>query len=675
MARLPRYEKAGITAIDPGRVEFAGLRERQRFSESIGRMAAFVEREVEERRIKRTREEEAARQLQQKISSDSLLTAFSIEMTKLSSESEASQLPYAQFQAQAQDLFDGYTAAVEGLDPDFAPFAVNDMAKIYALKGEQYSAIDQKRVVAEMRALAATGLEERVNTAMYLANSESFNDQLAANEIAEIAAFMETNQYSPAEIAKATSNLRRDLYKENVIASFERLTSIEEKQDYIDTLDIRQLGPDGTRDMAKSLQTKLNTEITRTQSLARDVKSDIKEQAKILTKGGTPSKAEIADLENKVSQFEKYDPELRQEMDKFEFLNERLSPMKLMTPLQLQQELLQIEQGVVGQGETGLDTIQEVELASAARGLLNEMTSAIEKDPLAYAARVGHIELAPLNINDPRMVADRVAQSRQIAGIYGISPTYLTDAESDQMANVLSEGDTVTKMAVLESVVTNFGNNSPDVFAQVAPKKPELAHIGGLVSLGNMETARVALQGIDRISEGNKPVDFTPTNTNFMYQDATETAFNFQPEAKSATREVANAIYAQKAFERGLEVFDSSLWEESINLAAGYNPKTGKGGLQEVRGTITLLPSQLDAEKLEDMLDEITADDILENTGLEVTPGQIRTINDNDTKLYVHSDGYYYMGIGEPGTPGFRWIADKRQNKVVIDALKYYGLR
>ena len=83
MARLPRYQKAGISAIDPGRVEFAGLRERQRFSESIGRMAAFVEREVEERQIKRTREEEEARKLQQRISVDTLLTNASVEMTKL----------------------------------------------------------------------------------------------------------------------------------------------------------------------------------------------------------------------------------------------------------------------------------------------------------------------------------------------------------------------------------------------------------------------------------------------------------------------------------------------------------------------------------------------------------------------------------------------------------------
>ena len=77
---------------------------------------------------------------------------------------------------------------------------------------------------------------------------------------------------------------------------------------------------------------------------------------------------------------------------------------------------------------------------------------------------------------------------------------------------------------------------------------------------------------------------------------------------------------------------------------------------------------------MEDMLDEITANDILEMTGLEVTNRQVRTIQKH-AKLYVHSHGYYYMGVGEPGSPEFRWIADERENPVVIDVLKYYGFR
>lgn len=674
MARLPRYQAGGVQAVVPGRVEFAGMREQARFAESIGKMADFVNREVQARAIKRTREEEEANALQQRMAVDSIITAANVEMTSVYNDAEAAKLPFTQFQQQAKEVYDGFAGALEGLDPEYAGFALNDLNRIVALKGEQYSVIDQKRSLEEMKANALTGLEQRVTESKYLAHSESFNDDLAAFEIERIAGFMTTNQFSPAEIARTIGSVKKEMYQENAISKFNRLTSIEEKQSYIEKLNVRQLGPDGTRVLAKTLQTQLNSEISRTRSLATALKGDIKDQVKILTKGGTPSVATIADLESKASQLAPYDPEIVQELDNLAFFRENLLPMRLMNPMQLEQELLQIERGIPGKGEEGLDTEQEVLLASEARSLLNNMTTEIQQDPLAYAMRVGHVELGTLNIGDPEMASQRRAQARQVAGIYGIEETFLTDTEATEISNALSGQNLPNRMYVLSSIVDNFAQDAPKVLAQVAPKQPELAQIGGMVSLGLFDTATIALKGMDNIALGNKPVEFTPTNTDFMFQSASGTAFNFQPEARAATRKVANAIYAQKAFEQGLDTFDSGVWEESIQLAAGYDPKTGNGGIQEVRGVPTLLPKELDADKVESMLDGLTAQDILDQTGLEVTNSQVRTIQE-DAQLYVHSHGYYYMGVGEPGSAGFRYIADKRGNPVVIDALTFYGFR
>ena len=677
MARLPRYEAGRVQAAGIGQIDFAGMREQARFSESIGKMAAFVNREVQEREIKRTREEEAANDLQQRMAIDNIVTAANVEMTSVYNDAEAAKLPFTQFQQQAQDVFDGFAGALEGLDPEYAGFALNDLNRIVALKGEQYSVVDQKRALAEMRANALTGLEQRVIESQYLANSESFDDDQATIEIARINDFMVTNQFTPEEISKTTSSVKRGMYEENAVAKFGRLTSIEEQQDYIDKLNIRQLGPEKTRALKKTLQAQLNSEISRTRSLATALKGDIKDQLRILTKGGNPSIAVIADLESKASQLAPYDPEITKEMDTFALLRENLLPMRLMNPMQLEQELLEIEQGIPGRGEKGLDTEQEVLLASEARSLLNNMTTEIKQDPLAYAVTVGHIEFEPLDIGDPNMAAERRVQARQVAGIYGIEETFLTDAEATQISGVLegtADKNLPLRMNILSNIVNNFAQDAPKVLAQIAPKQSELAQIGGMVSLGLFDTATIALKGMDNIAMGNKPVEFTPANTDFMFQSAAGTAFNFQPEARAATRKVANAIYTQKAFEQGLDTFDAGVWEESIQLAAGYDPKTGNGGIQEVRNVSTLLPKELDADKVESMLDSITAEDILDQTGLEVTDKQVRTIND-DAKLYVHSHGYYYMGIGQPGSPGFRYIADKRGNPVVIDALTFYGLR
>jgi len=66
MARLPRYQAGGVQAVVPGRVEFAGMREQARFAESIGKMAAFVNREVQEREIRKTLEQEEQNALYQR---------------------------------------------------------------------------------------------------------------------------------------------------------------------------------------------------------------------------------------------------------------------------------------------------------------------------------------------------------------------------------------------------------------------------------------------------------------------------------------------------------------------------------------------------------------------------------------------------------------------------------
>ena len=76
MARLPRYEAGRVQAAGIGQIDFAGMREQARFSESIGKMAAFVNREVQEREIKRTREEEEQNATYQRIQADTLKTAL-----------------------------------------------------------------------------------------------------------------------------------------------------------------------------------------------------------------------------------------------------------------------------------------------------------------------------------------------------------------------------------------------------------------------------------------------------------------------------------------------------------------------------------------------------------------------------------------------------------------------
>ena len=162
-------------------------------------------------------------------------------------------------------------------------------------------------------------------------------------------------------------------------------------------------------------------------------------------------------------------------------------------------------------------------------------------------------------------------------------------------------------MTVLGTLSKHFQKDAPDVLAQIAVKQPELAHIGGLVTLGLMDTANQALEGMDLIKQGNQPVESTPTNTQGTFINSVGSAFTYQPAARATAFETAKAIYTSMAFDMGIDRFDDNLWETAIDLAVGKNPNTGKGGIQEVRDMPVIAPPELSGEDLENMLEMFTA--------------------------------------------------------------------
>jgi hypothetical protein len=220
-----------------------------------------------------------------------------------------------------------------------------------------------------------------------------------------------------------------------------------------------------------------------------------------------------------------------------------------------------------------------------------------------------------------------------------------------------------------------FGRYTPDVLAEISDKAPDLAHIGGLVSMGRLESVNYALQGQDLLASGTKAAEFTPSNTDDLFRDQVGTALGFQTGAIAAGRQVAEQIYTAMSIERGSTEFDGELWQRSINMAYGFNERTGRGGLQEVRGVPVLLPSQLNAEDVDTMLEELDVDRVNEVTGLDVDEFLVEQIRDNDDYSLMLTDmGVYRIVYGSPGMPSFKVMADKNGNIIELDALQYLGV-
>ena len=309
------------------------------------------------------------------------------------------------------------------------------------------------------------------------------------------------------------------------------------------------------------------------------------------------------------------------------------------------------------------------------------MNERSQSDPLSLAAQVGHIQFTPLDLtSSPEAMAasitERRDQARTAAAIYGVEPKFLTNEEASVFSSLLKTQDRMGRMQFLGTMAQHFGNDAPEVLAQIAPKQPELAHIGGLLMMDRGDTVNQALEGLDLIKEGNKAVGFTPSNTQGAFSSTVGSSLMYQSGSRADGFAVAEAIYTSMSFDKGLDDFDEGLWTTAIQLAFGHNYQQGTGGFQEVRGEVVLLPPQLNAEDMEDMFDAITVGTLSENTGGIINPDLAKQIQGNDDFYpVVFEDGKYYIVIGDPGTDDFRYMTDMVGTPLVLDALKFYGYR
>ena len=222
------------------------------------------------------------------------------------------------------------------------------------------------------------------------------------------------------------------------------------------------------------------------------------------------------------------------------------------------------------------------------------------------------------------------------------------------------------KLAVLNKLNQGFGRHASDVLVELSQKgAPELAHIGGLMQLGLIDNAKFALQGLDLKNAGKKAPEATNINTQAEYSNTLGNALIFAPaEVQGAAKQVSDLIYNKMANDQGLQFFRNNVYADAVKMAVG--------NVDEVNGHPVVIPKELDADQLEDMLDKMTAQNLLDQ-GFSVDPKLLKDINDDEYNLYVVGDGKYKLARGTPGDSDFLIAGDKNGNEIILDALKFYG--
>lgn len=714
MAILPRYQRAGIRAAQPGQVDFANFREGARLgqtiSQQVDRMSDFVYKEQQLQAQQRGREivgemgaqpvletlkgaggpttigEREAYSVANRVAAAEIETEARTEINRIVTEGQNAGKSYSSIKTELADVVDGFPAALSNLDPETAGLLRNQLQNVANQADIRYNSWASARAVKASQGRALVGIAERQQEALRIAASTQDPTARAAavsNAIADIATYMRGLQFDEGAISRMILTTREQAATDGTIAAFQRLGTLEDQQAYLTELMANppaELGVEKTRTLARSLNAEVNNKISVLNGETRDISSDIKDLTTILTEGGDPNPEAILAIESRISQLPgPMQSEVSQELAQFKTVQGYTEAFRKMSPAMLQTSINDMRSGIDGLGGEGIDTMTETRVMQSAEGLLTTMNTEIQKDPISWATRVGHIKFNPLDLTTDQTastsIKERIASARTAQAILGGPLRFLTNEEASALSTQMTEGNRITRMQILGGITRHFGTHSTDVLAELAGVNPELAHVGGLVNMGAMQTANTALAGFDLIKDGSKAPGTTTDNARGIYIGLVGQGLQFQAGARASGFKVAEAIYTKMAFDAGTAEFDEKMWESAVQIAFGFDQRTGKGGFDEVRDRQVLLPAQLNADQFETMLEDFTLDGLKRNTGLEnIDAGVLENIKDNDRVFPVLLDeGRYYLMTDVNGVP--RHFTDTDGNPIIVDALKYYGLR
>ena len=359
-----------------------------------------------------------------------------------------------------------------------------------------------------------------------------------------------------------------------------------------------------------------------------------------------------------------------------------LNEMRKLGPIALERRISEIEQESRGKVDASTAAI-----IKNGRTMLSKLNSRIQGgDAMGAAQDRGLIDMPPLtpdlymidengmqaiNPDFKEAIADRIQKAEFVAQQFGLaSPQYLTDTEVQAYKERLKEGNYITRLAMLEAIVTGFGSSAPNVLGEIASDKEVgiYGHIGGLIVDGRTTAAEDALRGMVILEKGGPIEDLTPSFTSAAFNDVVGTAFNGLPLARGSLEKAALAIYAKRY---GASTYDPSNFADAIQAAAGQSAN-GKGGIDDVNGAPTILPTNMDADQMEKALQTLTADDLgnQDVSGQEVDQNLLSDINKSD-RYKVHpapGTGRYYIYRGEMGIESsYQWMKDASGDPILID--------
>lgn len=342
----------------------------------------------------------------------------------------------------------------------------------------------------------------------------------------------------------------------------------------------------------------------------------------------------------------------------------------------------QIEQMRVRMMKDGV-TDAALTTLDVAEGLRDEMAKGLSTDPLTWANRAGVAQVEPLDISNSATLAatlgERVSDAEAVAKHYGIQPKYFTAAEVDALRKqILLEPRSLPSL--VSGLAAGLGRATPAALAEISKDAPLLAHVGGLQHMtGDQRVAVEIAEALDRRNQpGYKDALPPPAKLQAAASGALGPALIAVPGTQAGAMEAATALFEARALSRGISLatFDQDgdaareLFLEAFDDVLGATTRGGVkfGGLTEVNGMTTIAPPQLPADAIEDMLADLSADDMIFQGAIGTANGvPIRVEDLRAAKLVMTAPGRYRMALGDVASGDPRYVPDTRGGYFELD--------
>lgn len=720
MARLPRYQRAGVRTRQPQAIEFAGIREQaqlgQQISRSFDQMSQFLYKtgaeEAERRGIERIRTEgaqpvlealreqggprtiaeKAAYEAGNRVAVAEIQAEADLEITRILNEGQKNKTSFSAIQAQLKDVTDGFPAALSNIDPVSAGVLRTRLTEASSKAEMRYS----KWWTGEQTKLR----KEKQNRVS--ANEAEFiigNAAVPGYTVEEIELDIESGSKTltdlgvkPELVAEWADGVREKAIKEKTTFDFYQ-KPIEEQREEIESI----LSGDKTlpgMDFEKSvrfvnglLRPEYNRNVAAVKAQSDYVINKIEDQQEILEDGGRLSQEILADLNNAVDEILTADPQrgpaLQNAMKSLQADDEFFSGLRSLSLTDAEAAVFQLQSGMEGRGGEGIDTVFEQKRYEQASKFLDNMRTQISKDPMGYAQRVGFIrDVEPIiDLAEGRPVVNESAmrirqiQAQEVANHYGLAaPRLLFGEEARQISLVLDRAEGMAKLDML-GALASFDQAAGQVLTDIAEYNPQMALVGALVNEGRIETANMAIAGLERLKLGEKPIEFTPLNIESVHSKFGRAITT--PKQHQAIKGIAKAIYTEMAYTSGVTKFEDDLYAQAYQMAAGHTVRNGKayGGIQEVRGVQTFIMPAMTNDQMEQYLDNISVDVIKSATGQQISDRLAQEIKENNNYNLRNIGGSkYFIEYEKDGTAT---AADVDGQPLIIDIVelqKSFGL-